>query len=144
MIYVRISNEGYYVSLSRKQAEIDLQQLHGILHECISSSDCLDLLQREAKSRHAHPPSKIVCCMEFYMSASHPAIASIFSNAKPKAAMHIPHPKSCWESLQAGTISLVSSGLNLSQTLSLSSRVLVRFRFGLMNNWPEPIRTPTT
>ena len=83
-------------------------------------------------------------CMEFYMSASHPAIASIFSNAKPKAAMHIPHPKSCWESLQAGTISLVSSGLNLSQTLSLSSRVLVRFRFGLMNNWPEPIRTPTT
>ena len=32
-------------------------------------------------------------CMEFYMSASHPAIASIFSNAKPKAAMHIPHPK---------------------------------------------------
>lgn len=60
MIYVRISNKGYYVSLSRKQAEIDLQQLHGILHECISSSDCLDLIQCEAKSRHAHPPSKIV------------------------------------------------------------------------------------
>ena len=60
MIYVHISNKGYYVSLSRKQAEIDLQQLHGILHECISSSDCLDLLQREAKSRHAHSPSKIV------------------------------------------------------------------------------------
>lgn len=56
----------------------------------------------------------------------------------------IPHPKSCWESLQAGTISPVSSGLNLVPTPSLCSKVLVRFRFGLMNNWPEPIRTPTT
>lgn len=109
MIYTHISNAGYYVALSRKQAEIALQQSHGILHECISSSDCLDLLQREAKSRHAHP-----------------------------------HPKSCWESLQAGTISPVSSGLNLVPTPSLCSKVLVRFRFGLMNNWPEPIRTPTT
>lgn len=60
MIYVRISNEGYYAALSRKQVELALQQSPGTLHECISSSDCLDLLQREAKSRHAHPPSKIV------------------------------------------------------------------------------------
>lgn len=60
MIYTHISNEGYYVALSQKQAEIDLQQSHGTLHECISSSDCLELLQREAKSRRAHLPSKIV------------------------------------------------------------------------------------
>lgn len=60
MIYVRISNEGYYAALSRKQVELASQQSPGTLHECISSSDCLDLLQREAKSRHAHPPSKIV------------------------------------------------------------------------------------
>ena len=50
MIYTHISNAGYYVALSRKQAEIALQQSHGILHECISSSDCLDLLQREASA----------------------------------------------------------------------------------------------
>ena len=28
MIYTHISNEGYYVALSRKQAEITLQQSH--------------------------------------------------------------------------------------------------------------------
>ena len=65
--------------------------------------------------------------LELYMSASLPAIASIFSNAKPKAAMHIPHPKSCWESLQAGTIFLVSSGLNLGSTPSLCSKIQVWF-----------------
>ena len=73
--------------------------------------------------------------LELYMSASLPAIASIFSNAKPKAAMHIPHPKSCWESLQVGTISLVSSGLNLVPTPSLCSRVLVRLAGTYKNSY---------
>ena len=68
MIYTHISNEGYYVALSQKQAEIDLQQSHGTLHECISSSDCLEFLQREAKSRRAHPPSKIVLGKLFHLA----------------------------------------------------------------------------
>ena len=60
MIYTHISNEGYYVALSQKEAEIAVKRLHGILHECISFSDCLELIQREAKERHAHPPTKVI------------------------------------------------------------------------------------